>query len=147
MIHPYADLIGLELQEQEDGRSTCSLSVTEQHYNPHRVVHGAVLYALADTGMGAALYPSLAQDESCATIEIKINYYRPVPSGVVRCLTEVVHRGRRVANIESSLYCDDRLVAKANGSYSIFKHSDKGRDTLHRLKPGITVQGLEEGSQ
>jgi acyl-CoA thioesterase len=127
MIHPYADLIGLELEEQKDGRSTCSLTVTEQLYNPHRVVHGGVLYALADTGMGAALYPSLASGEICATIEIKINYYRPVKSGRIRCLTEVVHRGRSVANIESSLYCDERLVAKANGSYSIFKIPEKAK--------------------
>ncbi len=127
MIHPYADLIGLELEEQKDGRSTCSLTVTEQLYNHHRVVHGGVLYALADTGMGAALYPSLASGEICATIEIKINYYRPVKSGRIRCLTEVVHRGRSVANIESSLYCDERLVAKANGSYSIFKIPEKAK--------------------
>ena len=127
MIHPYADLIGLEIEEQEDGRSTCLLAVTESLYNPHRVVHGAVLYALADTGMGAALYPSLAPDESCATIEIKINYYRPVTSGAIRCRTEMVHRGKRVANLESSLYADECLVAKANGSYSIFKIPDKAR--------------------
>ena len=127
MIHPYADLIGLEIEEQEDGRSTCSLVVTESLYNPHRVVHGGVLYALADTGMGAALYPSLAPDESCATIEVKINYYRPVTSGEIRCLTKMVHRGKRVANLESSLYADECLVAKANGSYSIFKIPDKAR--------------------
>ena len=127
MVHPYADLIGLEIEEQENGRSACSLSVTESLYNPHRVVHGAVLYALADTGMGAALYPSLAPDEICATVEIKINYYRPVTSGQIRCLTETVHRGKRVANLESSLYAEERLVAKANGSYSIFKIADTAK--------------------
>ena len=36
--------------------------------NPHNVVHGAVLYAMADTGMGAALYPTLSADKVCATI-------------------------------------------------------------------------------
>ncbi len=126
-IHPYADLIGLEIEESEDGRSTCSLTVSDKLYNPHRVVHGAVLYALADTGMGAALYPSLAPDEICATVEIKINYYRPVTSGQIRCLTETVHRGKRVANLESSLYAEERLVAKANGSYSIFKVADTAK--------------------
>ncbi len=126
-IHPYADLIGLEIEESEGGRSTCSVTVTEKLYNPHRVVHGAVLYALADTGMGAALYPSLAPDEICATVEIKINYYRPVTSGQIRCLTETVHRGKRVANLESSLYAEERLVAKANGSYSIFKIADTAK--------------------
>ena len=123
--HPYADLLGLQLDELESGRSTCSLEVTERLYNPQRVAHGAVLYALADTGMGAALYPTLAQGEICATVEIKINYYRPVRAGLIRCVTELVYRGKRVANLESSLYAEERLVAKANGSYSIFEVSGK----------------------
>ena len=123
MSHPYAELIGLEIEEQGDGRTVCVLTVGESHYNPHRVVHGAVLYSLADTGMGAALYPSLDEGEICATIEIKINYYKPVTTGQIRCVTEMVHRGKRVANLESSLYVGERLVAKANGTYSIFKLS------------------------
>ena len=126
MSHPYAELIGLEIEEQGDGRTVCVLTVGESHYNPHRVVHGAVLYSLADTGMGAALYPSLDEGEICATIEIKINYYRPVTTGQVRCVTEMVHRGKRVANLESSLFVGEKLVAKANGTYSIFRLSGNG---------------------
>ena len=114
----------MEHAARASGARGSPLVVTESLYNPHRVVHGAVFYALADTGMGAALYPSLAPGESCATIEIKINYYRPVTSGKIRCVTKTVHRGKRVANLESSLYADERLVAKANGSYSIFERPD-----------------------
>ena len=55
MDHPFADLIGLTLDQQGGGSSTFSLSVDDRHLNPHGVVHGAVLYAMADTGMGAAL--------------------------------------------------------------------------------------------
>ncbi len=120
MDHPFAEFLGLLVDEQEDGRSRCSLVVTNEMYNPHRVVHGAVLYALADTGMGAAVYPGLVAGEACATIEIKINYYKPVRSGTITCTTETLHRGRRVVNLESSLTCEGRLVAKANGSFSVF---------------------------
>lgn len=123
MSHPYAELIGLEIEEVVAGRSICGLEVAEPHFNPQRVVHGAVLYSLADTGMGAALYPSLAGGEICATVEIKINYYKAVTKGQVRCVTELIHRGKRIASLESSLYVEDRLVAKANGTYSIFKFS------------------------
>ena len=91
------------------------------HLNPHRVVHGAVLYALADTGMGAALYPTLADGEICATIEIKINYFKPVSGGEVACTTRIVNRGRSVANLESRLFVGETLVAQANGNYAIFK--------------------------
>ena len=57
--HPFADLIGLSTDEQRAGHSRCSLTVDDKHLNPHRVVHGAVIYALADTGMGGPLYPTL----------------------------------------------------------------------------------------
>lgn len=119
--HPFADLIGLESQTQEGGRSVCRLTVEDIHMNPQGVVHGAVLYALADTGMGAALYPSLEPGELCATIEIKIGYFKAARSGVLECDTVVVHRGRRVAALESSVRCGDELLAKATGSYSIFR--------------------------
>lgn len=121
MDHPFADLIALRTEEQGHGHSRLSLDVAPEHLNPHRVVHGAVLYALADTGMGAALYPTLADGEICATIEIKINYFKPVSAGRVDCVTQLVNRGRSVANLESRLSVGDTLVALANGNYAIFK--------------------------
>lgn len=120
MHHPFADLIGLVIEEQRSGFSKCTLTATEHHCNPHKVVHGAVIYALADTGMGVALYPALANGEICATIEVKINYFKPVVPGVIVCLTEVVNRGKTVANLESRVFVRERLVALANGNFSIF---------------------------
>jgi len=125
MYHPFADLLGLAVSEQREGYSTCVLTVAERHYNPHRVLHGAVLYALADTGMGAALYPTLDAGEICATVQITINYFKPVVSGVVTCTTAVINRGKTVANMESRIYAGDVLVASANGNYSIFKPSGR----------------------
>lgn len=120
MTHPYADLVGLNLVEQKEGYSKCSLLVRNELFNPHGVVHGAAIYSLADTGMGAALYPTLAGGEICATIEIKINYYKAVTTGTILCITELINKGKTVANLESNVYCQDVLVAKANGHYSIF---------------------------
>lgn len=121
MEHPYADLIGLRFEEQRAGFSRCVLEVEDKHRNPHGVAHGAVLYALADTGMGAALYPTLEPGQMCATIQITMNYFKPVVSGVVTCTTEVVNRGKSVAHLESRLVAGELLVATANGNYSIFR--------------------------
>ncbi len=121
MDHPFAELIGLQVLDQAAGRSTLQLRIDAHHLNPHRVAHGAVLYALADTGMGAALYPTLAAGELCATIEIKISYFKPVRGGLLECRTELVNRGKAVANLESRLYLGELLVAQANGHFAIFK--------------------------
>lgn len=119
MEHPFAELLGLSLVVQRDGYSECQLNLDPKHMNPHGLVHGAVVYALADTGMGAAVYPGLGPDEYCATVDIKINYFRPASSGSLNCITEMVNRGRSLANLESRIYCGDKLLAQANGNFAV----------------------------
>ena len=120
MSHPFAQLIDLRTEENRAGYSRLELTVTADHLNPHQVVHGAVVYAMADTGMGAALYPTLAEGEICATIEIKINYFKPVTQGTLSCVTDIVNRGKTIANLDSRIYLGKVLVAQANGNYAIF---------------------------
>jgi acyl-CoA thioesterase len=120
-------LIGLEMTERGDGVSRCRLEVDEKHLNPHGVVHGGVLYSMADTGMGAAVYSRLEPEESCATIELKVVYIAAVRGGVLECESRVVHRGRRVVVLESEVRSGDRLVAKALGTFAVFEdRSTKG---------------------
>lgn len=119
-FHPFADLIGLRMDGHLVGASDCSLDVVPHLLNPHGVLHGAVLYALADTGMGGALAPNLEKGQICATVEIKFNYYRAVREGTLRCHTTLLNRGKTLANLESRLYVKDKLVASANGTYAIF---------------------------
>ncbi|WP_254829811.1 PaaI family thioesterase [Haloglomus salinum] len=117
----FSDLIGLEFTDIEEGYSRGELDVTDRLRNPHGVLHGAVAYAMADTGMGAALYPGLGADELCATIEVKISYLEPVSEGTLVCETTVTKRGRTVAYLESDVTVDGESIARATGSYSIFE--------------------------
>lgn len=116
--------LGLEILERGEGRSRGRLRLDARHRNPHGVAHGAVLYAMADTGMGAALQPDLDEGESCATIEIKMVYLAPVRDGVLACETCVVQRGRRVAVLESEVRHEGRLVAKALGTFAILSRRE-----------------------
>ncbi|MHA1468111.1 MAG: PaaI family thioesterase, partial [Promethearchaeota archaeon] len=77
-FNPFCDLIGLNFTEFRKGYTQCTLNLTNDLLNPHKTVHGAVLYAMADTGMGGALYSLLEEEELCATIEIKITYFKAV---------------------------------------------------------------------
>jgi len=120
-FNPFGELIGLSFSLCEKGFSRCALQVTDSLLNPHRVLHGGVVYSLADTGMGGALYTDLDEDESCATVEISIVYLAPVTSGTLTCETKLIHRGKTTAVLESQVENDGRLVAKALGTYSVFK--------------------------
>lgn len=119
MPHPFADHIALRVAEQTPGQSRCELTIARQHLNPHGVVHGAVMFALADTGMGSALYPMLNEGETCATIGITIHFLRPATQGTLECETRVLSRGRSVANLDSRVTLAGTLVATATGSYAI----------------------------
>ncbi|MDF1719578.1 MAG: PaaI family thioesterase [Minwuia sp.] len=120
MDHPYGRLIGFRITAQGQGTSTLELDARDDLMNPHGVVHGAALYALADTGMGAALYGSLVKGESCATINCAISYFRGVTTGTITCTTRVTNKGRSVATLQSEIWNDGKLVATANGQFSIF---------------------------
>jgi acyl-CoA thioesterase len=120
-FHPFGDLIGLEFTKHEKGYSQCTSQITPRLFNPHQVIHGGVLYSMADTGMGAALYSSLDEGELCATVEIKITYFKPVMKGNLVCNTRVINRGKRISTLESEILNDGVLVGKAYGTFSIFQ--------------------------
>jgi acyl-CoA thioesterase len=126
MPHPFAEHIALAVVQQQAGASRCEIEIASHHLNPHGVVHGAVLFALADTGMGAALYPTLQPGESCATIELKISFLRPAAAGTLVCETTLLRRGRAVAHLESKLTLAGELVATASGSYAVYARRGAG---------------------
>ena len=120
-FNPFGDLIGLQFVKCEGGQSRCTLEVEQRLLNPHGAVHGGVLYSMADTGMGGAMYTVMEKEELCATIEIKVTYFKAVRSGTLVCDTRIISRGRRVAALESEITSDGRLVAKASGTFSVFR--------------------------
>jgi acyl-CoA thioesterase len=121
---PFASLIGLSFAARANGYSQCVLTVSNNLFNPNGVLHGGVVYAMADTGMGGALHSSLADDETCATIEINIVYLKAVTAGVLNCETRLIHRGRNIGVLESNVENEGRLVAKALGTFSILKRRE-----------------------
>ena len=125
-FNPFGELIGLNFTKSEEGFTQSVIEVNEKLFNPHGVLHGGIIYSMADTGMGGALYPLLTENELCATVEVKINYFKPVTSGDVICDTRVIHKGKKIAVMESEIMNNEQLVAKAIGTYSIFKiNSDR----------------------
>lgn len=126
---PFVRHVGVRIEAPPEapGRSRCTLAVEPHHFNSSGIVHGGALFTLADTAMGAALLPLLEAGEGCATIEIKINYFKPVVAGPVVCIGQVVNKGRTVVNLEASLHVGEALVAKANGSFAVFQRPATGR--------------------
>lgn len=118
---PYVSHLGITIDEHRAGQSRCTLRIERHHLNSGGGVHGGAIFSLADTAMGAALLPMLDASQGCATIEIKINYFRRAVEGTLVCTAALVHRGRSVANLDAEVRLGDALVARANGSFAIFE--------------------------
>ncbi len=77
-------------------------------------LHGGILCDIADAAMGMAFASTLAAEESFTTIELKINFFRPVWEAALKAEGTVVRRGNTVGYVECEITDDrGRLVAKA----------------------------------
>ena len=77
----------------------------EYHYNPIGMVHGGFAATMLDTVMGCAIHTTLPAGVGYTTLEIKINYIRPLTDalGKVFCHGTAVHVGNRVATAEGKI--------------------------------------------
>ena len=118
----FAELVGFEVFPESDGTGKAQLIVSECHLNPNGVVHGGALFTLVDTAMGASLMQRLDEGGICATLQISMNFLRPVVSfDVVECEARVVNKGRRFANVRGELYVQEKLVGTADGNFAIMQ--------------------------
>jgi uncharacterized protein (TIGR00369 family) len=114
---PVAELIGFEFVYAREGSSRMELEVTDQHANPMGTVHGGILCDLADAAMGTAYASTLGEDESFATLELKINFLRPFWTGRVVAEGRLVSGGRTIGLSEADIRDGNgRLIARASST-------------------------------
>jgi len=120
---PAAALLGYRVREVDTGLAVFELDPAEYHYNPFATVHGGILSTLLDTAMTASVITTLPHGKTCSTVEIKVNFIRPVTTqtGVLRCEARPVHVGRRLATVEGYLKIKaGKLIAHGISTCSIF---------------------------
>ena len=119
---PIGDLIGFESLEAGNGRAIVTLQSGPQHFNPMGTLHGGVLCDIADTAMGFAFASTLAPEESFTTVELKINYLRPVREAKLRAEVRVIQRGRTVGYVECEVTDENgKLVAKSSSTCLVLR--------------------------
>jgi uncharacterized protein (TIGR00369 family) len=119
---PIARLIGFEAKDIADGRATVVLTAGPQHANPMGTLHGGILCDIADAAMGLAFASTLAPEESFTTVELKINFFRPVWQAQLRAEGMVVRRGGTIGYVECTVTDDkNQLVAKAASTCMVLR--------------------------
>jgi uncharacterized protein (TIGR00369 family) len=119
---PIAQLVGFHLTDYEKGRAVFELEAGPQHANPMGTLHGGILCDVADAAMGTAVATTLEQGESFTTLELKINFLKPVWNAKLMATGKVVRRGRVICLAECDV-TDEKgsLVARASSTCMILK--------------------------
>ncbi len=114
---PVATLIGFTIGSVEPGRVVMEMDAGPQHSSPIGTVHGGILSDLADAAMGMAYASALDEGETFTTLELKINFLKPVWTGRLTATGRVVKAGHTVGLVECDVHDDkDRLVARASST-------------------------------
>ena len=113
-----AKTLGFRLIEVGSGTATMELMAdTEVHANPMGTIHGGVLCDIADAAIGTAHATRLKEDESFTSIDLQINFFRPVWNGRIRAVAKPVNVGRQISRyVCDILRDDDKLVAQVTST-------------------------------
>lgn len=111
-LPPISKTLNFRLVEVEPGRAVFVGMASVEVYNPLSTAHGGYVATLLDSAMGVAVHSKLAAGQFYTTLEIKVNFVRPVlaNTGEVRAEGNVVHFGKRSATAEARLFDGERKL-------------------------------------
>jgi uncharacterized protein (TIGR00369 family) len=114
---PISDTIGMLCVEVNPDFAAFEMDAGRRHANPMGTLHGGVLCDLADGAMGVAWASELTTGETFTTLELKINFLKPVWETHLRAEARVVKRGRTVGLVECDIHdAKGDLVAHATST-------------------------------
>lgn len=126
---PVLSLIGFQLTEVDAGRVVFEFDPAEYHYNPAGTVHGGVACTVLDSAAACAVHSTLPAGMALTTLEVKINYLRPIrtETGPMRCEGALIHKGGRTAVAEAKMLdANGLLYAYAVSTCLIFETTKGG---------------------
>jgi len=120
--NPFWSLLGMELTEIKKGWAKIRLPFTKKLTNGIGVIHGGAIFSPADSAVGMALIGLVNRDENISTLEMKINYLKPLAEGEIIAEARIVHRGTMTAVGDVEVR-DGKgtLIAKGLATYAITK--------------------------
>jgi uncharacterized protein (TIGR00369 family) len=114
---PIATLLGFTLRSVGPGEAVIAFEAGARHANPMGTLHGGVLCDIADAAMGMAYASTLAEGETLTTLELKINFLKPVWTARLQAIGRVVKAGQTIGLLECDITDEgNSLVARASST-------------------------------
>lgn len=123
---PFSQTTGAYLVEAEPNRVVFKGIPSAAFLNPLGTIHGGWTSAILDSAMACAVHTTLEPGQGYTTVEMKLNFVRPIMPdlGEVTCEGVVVHRGGTLATSEGKLFdARGRLLAHGSETCMIFNAS------------------------
>ena len=113
----WMETLGARITASEPGRVVLELEAGPEHRHGGGVVQGGVITQIADAAMGMSLGTLQEDGMWNTTIELKINFIRPVVSGRIRAVGRVVEMKQTLLFSEADVFDEQgRLVARASST-------------------------------
>lgn len=116
----YIPYCGIEVIEEEKECYTRT-EIRPEHLNPYGMVHGGLMYTMADTatGLTAGKYMDVP-----VTLDSDFHFVRNVSSGVLTAKAEIIRGGKHVMWLRARVVADDEILL-AEGTFTYY--SGKGK--------------------
>ena len=108
---------GLYLVETKENYAKIGVDITDKSLNPYGIVHGGLIYTLADSAMGIALATS---GRTGVTLNCSVDYLAPGTGEKLFADTEIVKDGKTIVVFRVKVVNEkDELIATSTGTYFI----------------------------
>lgn len=123
----YGQWLGYKITkiDRKNKSATLELKLRDEHLSLAGRIHGGVISGFFDFACGAAVFATLGQNDFCSTVELKVNYFKPLNSGDhLECRSKVMFRGKRLCVIHALLTRKGsrQLVAMATATFNVVTH-------------------------
>jgi len=106
----------------DDGIIRVGMDVTEDLKQFYGNIHGGVISSLMDSTIAVAINQQLEPGEGASTVEIKVNYFRPVSKGRIIGEGKVIQKGRKIVVGQGEIRDEEgRIVAFGTATFMIVK--------------------------
>ena len=128
--HAFNDLLGIELVRTHRDGVTIQCRLRPDLMNGVGRLHGGVTASVADAAVGIALYHRFQGERRFTTVELKVNYFRPVAEGVLMARSHLVRVGSTICVGRVDMFDEEkRAVGLAIATYMFL---DAANGSNHR---------------
>jgi uncharacterized protein (TIGR00369 family) len=119
---PFYKLLGIKIEEVREDYARLSIKICKKHLQLLNTVHGGVTASLADSAAAWAAFGSTNPNSVPVTVEMKINFLKPVSSGKLIAEARNIHKGSRILVSDVEVRDDNGdMVAKSLITYYLLK--------------------------